>query len=327
MRSLRYYFGRGTGISPVLSHSTVGLAALMAASCMILASDIWLHTASSVVTAPSVLGTPGSRNFSRSFAEPANPSQAPWRLQKGLQAFLNLNANNTVAELNGTMVIVPRDIPHDGAVLASSIGVQMTCTLITPQCTIDSQRLTFDCSSVQPGATGFIGPVNATFFPADNSTSFNLLAAMALPSLFNQSAIVLAAQVFQCTGSLQNITYLFSNGDFNITDSAAIDFTPLTDLWKLDAFPGKSEIIGSALDSIGKSTIFVQGMDISTVPSIFSEGLSRVFTSFLTGELVATTSLRVSSIRFWSHGRNLPSRTEYFHGFRWHQLSSMPLSS
>jgi len=245
------------------------------------------------VIAPSLLGTNALRNFSFAFGPPASPSQAPWQLQKGLQTYLNLNPNNTVVNLNETMVIVPQSIPSEEAVLASTVGVQMSCNLFTPQCKINTALLTFDCSSIQPGATGTLGPVNATFYPSGIANSFKVLAAMGLPSLFNATSTVIVAQVFVCTGALQNITYLFSNGEFNLTNSTAIDFTPLTNVWNLTAFPGKSDIIASALDSVGKSTIQVEGMDVSTVPSIFSNGLSRIFTSFLSGEMQASPSLMV----------------------------------
>lgn len=292
-KSLKYSIGRGKGVSPVLSHSTIGLVTLIMASGIVLIGDVWLHAVSSSVIAPSVLGDSGAGDFSRNLAPPANASQAPWRLQQGFKAFLDIHPNTTVAKLNDTMVIVPRDIPSGSAVLGSTIGSQMSCHLVSAQCIINSQTLSFDCSAVQSGASGNLGSVNVTLFPGAGSTSFNLVAAMALPSLFNESSTVLVGQIFQCSGSLRNVTYLFSSGGFNITTSDAIDFSPLTDLWNLDAFPGKSVIIQSALDSVGKSTIWVQGMNLSTLPSVFSDGLSRIFMAFLSGETISTPSIKV----------------------------------
>ena len=295
LKSIKYYYRRRTGMSPVFTQSAICLAGLIFAATMVAIADVWVHFASHTVIESSVLQTGGLRNFSRTFAPPATNTQAPWRLQQGLQTFLDVNTVSAVVRLNNTLVIVPRDIPDGTAVSATTIGMEMDCDLINPQCTFNQATtpLTFDCSSVQPGATGPIGSVNVTQYPSDNSTSFKFLASMALPSLFNQTNVVLAAQVFRCSGSLQNVTYYLNNGRYTISDSNEIDPAPLKGLWNLDSFQGKREVISSAMDAVGKSTIWVQGINVTSMPDFFSHGLSRIMISFLAGETIPSPSLKV----------------------------------
>jgi hypothetical protein len=285
-------------MSPVFTQSVACLAGLIFAAIMVAVADVWIHLASTAVIESSVLSTTGLHNFSRTFAPPATAAQAPWRLQQGLQTFLDVNPVSKVVELNDTLVVVPRDISDGTSVSATTIGMGMTCDLVNSQCTFtqSTPSLTFDCSSVEGGAHGPISDtVNVTQYPSENSTSFTFLASMALPSLFNQTNVVLAAQAFRCSGSLQNVTYYLDNGGYSISASQAIDPAPLNGLWQLDSFQGKREIISSAMDAVGKSTIWVQGINVTSMPQFFSDGLSRLMISFLTGETVPSQSLKVSS--------------------------------
>jgi hypothetical protein len=199
-----------------------------------------------------------------------------------------------VVKLNETSIIVPVDIPSDRAVVGSTIGIELECNLINADCLFDqiSNPPTFDCSNVQPGAVGPLGAVNVTFYDS-NSTSISIIASMALPSVFNTSVTIVPSQVFQCLGSLDNVTYSSVNGQFNIVRSEAIDNSPLTELWNLNEFAGKQSLIESALAIVGTSTIVVQGINTTTIPSVFANGLSRLFMSFLSGETIPTQSLQV----------------------------------
>ena len=293
-KSMRYYYRKRTRVSPVLTQSTICVAVLLFTALMVTIGDVWIHVASTTVPETAVLTTSGLGNFSLGFAPPENSSTAPWRLQQGLRTFLDVSSLSTVVKLNGTSVIVPVDIPSDRAVVGSTIGMELECNLINLDCLFDqvSNPPTFDCSSVQPGAVGSLGAVNVTFYNS-NSTSINLIASMALPSLFNTTVTIVPSQVFQCFGSLDNVTYSNVNGQFNMVTSEAIGNSPLTELWDLNEFPGKLSLIESALAIVGTSTIVVQGMNTTTIPSIFANGLSRLFMSFLSGETIPIQSLQV----------------------------------
>lgn len=297
--SARYYFRRRTHLSPVFTESAIVLISLVLTAMMITIGDIWIHFSSTAVLEQNVFTTVGLHDFSRGFASPENSSNAPWRLQQGLKTFLDVDTVSAVTKLNDTMVVVPVDIPQDLAVLGSTIGMELDCNLINLDCIFNqaSTPMTFDCSKAQPGADGpLTSTVNVTLYPSNNSTSFQLIAAMALPSLFNQSTTVVPMQVFQCSGSLQNVTYSGLNNNFEILASEAINISPLTALLDLDEFAGKRAYVESALSIVGTSTIFVQGMNTTTLPSVFGDGLSRLLTSFLSGETIPTQSLMVLSI-------------------------------
>ena len=325
-KSLRYYFRKRTTVSPVLTHSTICLAALLFTALMITIGDIWIHVTSTTVPKTTVLTTSGLGNFSRGFAAPEDSSTAPWRLQQGLRTFLEVSAVSTVVKLNDTTVIVPVDVPSDRAVVGSTIGMDLACNLINPNCLFNqlANPPTFDCSAVQPGAVGPIGDVNVTFYPSNN-TSVNIIASMALPSLFNTTITIVPSQVFQCFGSLQNVTYSSVNGQFSIIASQSMANSPLTTLWNLDEFPGKRALIEGTLATVGTSTIVVQGMNTATVPSVFADGLSRLFLSFLSGETIPTSSLQVPHSHPTSANlRNLPPQTNSFPASRWLQYCSSP---
>jgi hypothetical protein len=293
-KSVRYYSRKSTRVSPVLTHSTICLAALLFTALMVMIGDVWIHVTSTTVTETTVLTTSGLGNFSLGFAAPENSSTAPWRLQQGLRTFLDVSSLSTVVKLNETSVIVPVDIPSDRAVVGSTIGMELECNLINADCLFDqiSNPPTFDCSNVQPGAAGPLGAVNVTFYDS-NSTSISIIASMALPSVFNTSVTIVPSQVFQCLGSLDNVTYSSVNGQFNIVRSEAVDSSPLTELWNLNEFAGKQSLIESALAIVGTSTIVVQGINTTTIPSVFANGLSRLFMSFLSGETIPTQSIQV----------------------------------
>jgi hypothetical protein len=265
---------------------------------MIAIGDIWVHFSSTAVLQQNVLTATGLHNFSRGFAAPENGTTALWRLQQGLKTFLNVDSVSTIANINDTMTIVPVDIPADRAVVGSTIGMKLDCRLINLDCIFNqvSTPITFDCSKVLPRANGPItSTVNVTLYPSSNGTTFKLLAAMALPSLFNQSTTVLPVQVFQCSGSLQNVTFSGLNNDFKVLSLKTIDSSPVLSLWNLDSFAGKRDFIESALSSVGTSTIFVQGMNITALPSVFADGLSRLLVSFLSGQTIPTQSILVST--------------------------------
>ena len=294
--STRYYFRRRRNLSPVFTHSVFVLAALIFTALMVVVGDIWIHASSTAVPLRNVLTTDNLHSFSRGFAPPASRTTAPWRLQQGLQTFLGVNTVSTVTKLNNTIVIVPVDIPADRAVVGSTIGMQLACRLINLDCIFNqaANPVTFDCSKAIPGARGPItSDVNVTLYPTDNSTSFHLLASMALPSLFNQSNTILPTQVFQCGGSMENVTYSVVNSNFNIIKSNEIDSSPLTKLLNLDEFAGKRDNIENSLAAVGTSTIFVQGTNVTTMPSIFADGLSRFLLSFIAGQTIPTQSLMV----------------------------------
>jgi hypothetical protein len=295
-KSTRYYFRRKSNLSPVFTHSTFVLAALVFTASMITIGDIWIHVSSTAVLQQSVLTTDNLHSFSRGFAPSENETTAPWRLQQGLQTFLGVNTVSTVTKFDDTMVIIPVDIPADRAVVGSTIGLQLTCRIINLDCIFDQAENpeTFDCSNVIPGAQGPItSNVNVTLYPSDNSTSIRLLASMALPTLFNQSFTILPTQIFQCGGSMENITYSSVNSDFNIIESNDIDFSSLTTLLNLDEFAGKRDVIENSLATVGTSTIFVQGTNITSMPQFFADGLSRLLLSFISGQTIPTQSLRV----------------------------------
>jgi hypothetical protein len=295
-----YIFRRRTHLSPVFAESAIVLATLIFTATMVTIGDIWIHFSSTAVLEQNVLTTSGLNDFSRGFALPETATTAPWRLQQGLQTFLNVNPISTVIDINDTMVLVPTDIPANRAVVGSTIGMRLDCSLINLSCIFNqtSNPMTFDCSQAQPGATGFFAStVNVTLYPTNNSTTFKLLAAMALPSLFNASTTVAPTQVFQCSGSLENVTYSGVNNDFSILTANAIDSSPLKALWNLGSFAGKQAVIENALSTVGTSTIFVQGMNVTTLPSVFGEGLSRLLISFLSGQTIPTTSIMVSHLQ------------------------------
>jgi hypothetical protein len=296
VKSARYYFRRRLiDYSPIFTQSLLCLTLLILAATMIAVGDVALHFSSTAVMDPGVQLT-APLNFSRAFAPAATPAQEPWRLQQGLKTFLNTNSISTVEQIGNTTMILPQSIPDNTNFVASTIGMQMSCDLITSQCTVNTSSVspTFDCSAVQPGASGPIGSVNATLY-TQSSTGFNLIASMALTSLFNQSSTVLIFQIFQCSGSLQNVNYSLNNGQFTITQSTATDTSPLATFLNLDSFQGKRTLVESAMDPVGKSTIWVQGTDVTTMPTIFSDGLARLFMAFLAGEAVATPSIEVST--------------------------------
>jgi len=301
VKSAAYLLRRRNNTSPVFTHSTFTLAGLCLAALLIVIGDIWLHVSSASVSESNIAHLNSLHNFSRDFAPPDDSTDGPWRLQHGLQTFLGINGVSTVTQLNNTMAIVPVGLPLNSTVVASTVGMDLNCELVSSECTFNQQTnpITFDCTNVQPGAKGSLGAVNITLFPSGNTTSLSLLATMALPSLFNQSTTVVAAQIFQCVGSLQNITYISSNNGVNITNSVAIDNLPLQSMWNLSQFPGKQQLIETALGAVGTSTIYVQGMNVSSMPTIFSNGLSRLFTAFLAGETVPTPSIAVLSLLTW----------------------------
>jgi hypothetical protein len=236
-------------------------------------------------------------NFSRSFVPQDTSSIGPAEMQQGLRTFLDASGSATVTKLNDTMVVIPRGIPDDTTVVAETIGMQLQCNLINPDCTFDHlSNATFDCSNVEPGAHGPIGAVNVTFYSGLNPTSVNLIAVMALTTSFNSSYALLVDNVFQCNGSLQNITYSSLNNVFNIQDSKPIDSSPLTTFWDLDAFPGKRQVIEMVLTAVGTSAVYVQGTNVSSIPSLFADGLSRLFIAFLSSEMISTPSFLVHSI-------------------------------
>ena len=295
-KSARYYFRRRSNLSPVFTHSAFVLAALIFTALMITVGDIWIHVSSEAILQRNVFTTDNLHNFSRAFAPPENETNAPWRLQQGLQTFLGVNSVSTVTNVDDIMVILPVDIPADRAVVGSTIGLQLTCRLINLDCIFNQNAIpeTFDCSNVIPGAQGSLtGNVNVTLYPTDNSTTIHLLASMAVPSLFNESTTVLPIQIFQCGGSMENITYSSVNSDFNILKSSAIDFSPLSTLLNLDEFAGKRDFIENSLATVGASTIFVQGINTTSMPSIFADGLSRFLLSFMAGQTIPTQSLMV----------------------------------
>lgn len=299
-KSSSYFFRRRTHLSPVFAESAIVLAALIFTATMITIGDIWIHFSSTAVLEQNVLTTSGLNDFSRDFATPENAITAPWRLQQGLQTFLNVNPISTVIDINDTMVIVPVDIPANRAVVGSTIGMHLDCSLVNLNCIFNqnSNPIQFDCSQFLPGATGsFTNNVNVTLYPTKNSTSFQLLAAMALPSVFNVSTTVAPIQVFHCSGSLENVTYSGVNNDFSILTANAIDTSPLKTLWNLGSFAGKQEVIENALSTVGTSTILVEGMNVTTLPSVFGEGLSRVLISFLSGQTIPTRSIMVSYLQ------------------------------
>jgi hypothetical protein len=293
--SAMYIFRRRTILSPIFTRSTICLASLILAATMIAVGDVWLHFSSTAVADPGV-PLAGQHNFSRAFAPTATPEQSPWRLQQGLKTFLDANSVSAIQQIDNTTLILPQTIPGNTNFVASTIGMNMDCQLISSQCTFDNESSsspTFDCSDVEPGASGPIGSVNATLFPSQNSTDFTLIASMALSSLFNQSATVLTFQVFQCIGSLRNIQYSFTNGQYDITQSTSSDTTPLADFLDLDSFQGKRDLVESAMNTVGISTIYVTGTDVTTMPTSFSDGLARLVISFLAGETIPTPSIKV----------------------------------
>ena len=92
---------------------------------------------------------------------------------------------------------------------------------------------------------------------------------------------------------MENVTYSVVNSNFNIIKSNAIDSSPLTKLLNLDEFAGKRDYIENSLAAVGTSTIFVQGTNVTTMPSIFADGLSRFLLSFIAGQTIPTQSLMV----------------------------------
>ena len=297
VESVRYISKSRKGVSPVFTQSSLTLASLLFMAIMITIGDIWIHASSSSILDGSLLGRADLHDCSRTFAPPENSDDAPWRLQQGLRTFLGVNAEVEVINIDDTMVLVAADIPSDRAVMASTVGMHLTCELVNLDCIFDSNvnPATFDCTQLQRGATGPLSStVNVTLYPAENSTTVSLLAAMDIPTLFNQSNTILPTQVFQCFGSLLNITYTGSHGEFNIINSSAISVVPLTELWNLNEFAGKSALIESALGNIGTSTIIVQGTNTTTVPTVFAQGLSRLFISLLSGQTIPFQSLMVS---------------------------------
>jgi hypothetical protein len=296
-KSVQYISNRRSDLSPVLTQSTITLGSLLFMSMMVAVGDIWIHLSSTAVLGTGVLGTQDLHDYSRAFAPPENSSDAPWRLQQGLRTFLGVNSEQVV-EVGDTMVLVPSDIPSNQAVEATTIGMDINCQLVNSDCIFDSDSTpsTFDCSQVVAGATGTFGnTVNVTLYPSQNSSNIQLLAAMDLPTLFNESAIILPTQVFQCSGSLLNVTFTGSNGEFAVIASSALPLTPITQLWNLNEFPGKSTLIETLLGNIGTSTIIVEGTNTTTVPNVFAQGLSRLFVSLLSGQTIPSPSLKVSS--------------------------------
>ena len=296
-KSLRYISNRRNDLSPVFTQSTVTLGSLLFMAMMVMVGDIWIHLSSTSILDSTPLGTRDLHDYSRTFAQPQNSSDAPWRLQQGLRTFLGVNSDQVV-EVGDTMVLVPSDIPSNQAVEATSIGMDLNCQLVNSDCIFNSEStpVTFDCSHVAAGATGTFGDtVNVTLYPSQNSSNIQLLAAMDLPTLFNDSAIILPTQVFQCSGSLLNITYDCVNGAFAVVASSLVPLAPLTELWNLNEFPGKSTLVETLLGNIGTSTIIVQGTNTTTIPTVFAQGLSRLFVSLLSGQTAPSVSLKVSS--------------------------------
>ena len=299
VKSVRYISKGRNGVSPVFTHSTLTLASLLLMATMITIGDIWILASSTSILDRSILGRADLHAFSRTFAPPENSDDAPWRLQQGLRTFLGVNTEVEAINISDTMVLMAADIPSDRAVMANTIGMDLTCELVNLDCIFDSNinPATFDCTQVQPGATGPLSStVNVTLYPTKNSTTVSLLAAMDIPTLFNLSTTILPAQVFQCFGSLLNITYTGFNGDFNIINASAISVDPLTELWNLNEFAGKGALIESALGNIGMSTIIVQGTNTTTVPTVFAQGLSRLSISLLSGQTIPSQSLMVSAL-------------------------------
>jgi hypothetical protein len=279
-------------------------------------ADIWIHLVSTAVvdTGIAVTGTvdqDGAGNFSRVFAPPANASQAPWRLQQGLQTFLEVNSLNTVLKLNTSTVLLPKTLPQETDIVATTLGIEMSCDLLNSGCTFSqttsSAPLIWDCSSVEAGASGILSnpltnPVNTTFLPnpasgtTSNATSnFTILSAMAIPSVFNASTTITVAQVFRCTGSLQNITYSFSaaGGGFQITQKSDREVSPLVELLESDSVPGKAQLLEEVGRTVAQSTIFVQGMNVEGIGGVYEDGLGRMFVAFLAGEMIPAPSLKV----------------------------------
>jgi hypothetical protein len=298
-KSTRYYFRRRKNLSPVFTHSAFVLAALIFTAFMVTIGDIWIHVSSTAILEQNVLTTDDLHNFSREFAPSESETTAPWRLQQGLQTFLGINPVSAVTKVDDTMVILPVDIPTNRGVVGSTIGMSLACRLINLDCIFNQSANpeTFDCSAIIAGAQGSVTDnVNITLYPTDNSTSIHLLASMALSSLFNQSTTALPIQIFQCGGSMENITYSSVNSDFNIIESSAIDISSLTTLLNLDEFAGKRDFIENSLAMVGTSTILVEGTNTTSMPPIFADGLSRLLLSFISGQTIPTQSLKVLHI-------------------------------
>lgn len=296
-KSLTYYARRSTKLSPIFTESYFCLSGLLLTTLMVVIGDIAIHTSSSAVLSEGAFTTSGLGNFSRSFAPPEMSSSGPFRLQEGVQTFLGVNPMSTVTQIDDTVAIVPANIPRDRVVIGSTVGMQLRCMSINLDCTFNEATfpVTFNCSGVEPAAHGNAGSTNITFYPSSNSTTFTLIASMALPDLFNQSALVSPPQVFQCFGSLQNVTYSFMDNNFSIVSTNAINFAPLTSLWNLSEFLGKQSIIENVAETVGIITIPVQGGDPNTLATTFTNALSRLFMSFLTGQTMPTPSLKVTN--------------------------------
>jgi hypothetical protein len=314
-KSVRYYYQTKINASSIFTHSAICLAGMLFTMTMVVIWDVWIHVSSSAVPEQSAMTTSGLHDFSRAFAPPENSTTAPWRLQQGLQTFLGINPQSAVTQIDDTTTIIPADLPANLAVVGLTLGMQLDCDFINLDCTFNQTQSTFDCSSVQPGAEGNLTAANVTLYTGANATNFKLIAAMALPAVFNESTIVVATQVFQCSGALQNVTYSNVNNELNIVSSNAIDYQSLTSLWNLNEFAGKQELLEGVLSSVGTSVIYTQGDDVSTTPSLFADGLSRLFMSFLAGETVPSQSLMVIiTSEMWSNGRNRLRQIKLFLG-------------
>jgi hypothetical protein len=275
---------------------------------MIVIGDVWIHFASTSV--PDTTNKPaasqgqaeGGGEFSRVFAPPANSSQAPWRLQQGLQTFLDVNSINQVQKLNSTTVLIPRNFPTGTDIVGTTLGIDMSCELVNSECTFKaaspgSSILSWDCTSVQPGASGTLSiPVNTTILPSTSSSttdSFTLISAMGIPSLFNSSTSITVAQVFRCNGTFQNVTYSLTSGTLGITNKQEIDSSPLKEVLNLDSVAGKRDLLSGIEETVAQSTIFVQGMTVTGIGGVYADGLGRLFISFLAGETIPAGSLKV----------------------------------
>ena len=302
-KSWNYYRSRQIRLSPVFTVSVWLLCFMIVSAVAAVAANVWIHLGSDVEVGEPLWDLDRNLgNFSRSFSP--SPSSQTDILGGGLQTLLGLSTSTTVMRVNNSTILVPTAIPNDISVEALTIGLSLDCNLVNLDCTFDdsSSPLTFSCPSISPSANGPLGDVNIIFyFPSttnmSNATSFSLLASMALQSPFNSST-VLAAQVFQCSGSLQNLTYTFVSGQFNVTSSRVIGVQPLLDTWsalniQLSDNSQSIAVAQSILNAVGLSTLSIQNDDISTTPSVFTDGLSRFFVSFLSFQTSPSVSLKV----------------------------------
>ena len=280
--------------------SAAVLVILVLSSAMLVIADVWIHLVSSTVVGEPLWTAPQDDfgNFSRVFGNvDEDLSQS---LDGGFQTFLGLSPLNAVTQISNTTFLIPNSIPHDVSVQAETIGISLDCNLVNLDCTFwnFSDPWSFFCPTISPLANGPLGNANLTFLSPENgsnSTSFELLASMALPSPFNASSTTLAAQVFQCFGSVQNINYTSISGQLNITSLQAVSVQPLLDLWNelsLEVVANQS-VVQNILNMVGQATLVTQVDGITTTPSVFTDGLSKFLVSFLSSQTSTAPALMV----------------------------------